>query len=104
VKDIRSLFGHVNLYKKFIRDFSKIAKPLSLLLAEDVLFQFSMECEGEFTMLKEALSTALILCPPLWEEQLELMCDVFDYVVWVVLCRIIDKKGPYNLLCESYIK
>ena len=38
VKDIRSFLGHAGFYRRFIKDFSKIAKPLCKLLAKDVVF------------------------------------------------------------------
>ena len=40
VKDVRSFLGHAGFYRKFIRDFSKITKPLSNLLMKDVKFDF----------------------------------------------------------------
>ena len=46
VKDIRYFLGHVGFYRRFIRDFSKIARPLTNLLAEDVPFIFDDKCSG----------------------------------------------------------
>ena len=40
VKAIRSFLGHAGFYRRFIKDFSRIAKPLTNLLAEDVPFHF----------------------------------------------------------------
>ena len=40
VKDIRKFLGHVGFYKRFIKDFSKIAKPLCKLLTKEVVFKF----------------------------------------------------------------
>ncbi|RTK65733.1 hypothetical protein DRJ84_14965, partial [Enterococcus faecalis] len=44
VKAIRSFLGHAGFYRRFIKDFSKIAKPLSNLLAADTPFIFDKEC------------------------------------------------------------
>ena len=44
VKGIRSLLGHAGFYRRFIKDFSKIAKPLSNLLNKDTAFIFDEEC------------------------------------------------------------
>ena len=41
VKDIRSFLGHTGFYRRFIRDFSAIARPLCNLLAKDVTFEWS---------------------------------------------------------------
>jgi len=76
----------------FIKDFSKVAKPLFLLLAKDAPFHFSKECEPAFVALKEVLTTIPILHPPVWEEPFELMCDASDYAIGVVLGKMIDKK------------
>ena len=40
VKEVRSFLGHAGFYRRFIKNFSKIAKPLSNLLAKDVPFYF----------------------------------------------------------------
>ena len=84
VKDIRSFLGHVRFYKRFIQDFSKIAKPLTNLLAKDVPFDFVEECLRAFNRLKEALTSAPILHLPIWGEPFELMYDASDYAVGVV--------------------
>jgi len=44
VKDIRSFLRHASFYRRFIKDFSKIARPLTNLLANDVSFTFDAEC------------------------------------------------------------
>jgi len=44
VNDIRSFLGHAGFYWTFIKDFSKIARPLTNLLAKDVSFTFDIDC------------------------------------------------------------
>ena len=61
VKGIRSFLGHAGFYRHFIKDFSKIAKPLTNLLSKEVPFQFNDDCLNAFLRLKEALITALVL-------------------------------------------
>jgi len=85
VKAIRSFLGHADFYRRFIRDFSRIVKPLTNLLAKDVPFHFSNECHVAFIKLKEALTSALVLHPPIWGDPFELMSDASDYAVGVVL-------------------
>ena len=48
MKDIRSFLGHVGFYRKFIKDCSKIARPLTNLLAKNVSFTFNAECMNSF--------------------------------------------------------
>ena len=71
MKEVQSFLGYANFYCHFIKDFSKITKPLSNLLAKDVPFHFSEECHEPFSKLKEALTFALILHPPIWGERID---------------------------------
>ena len=44
VKGIRSFLGHAGFYRRFIKDFSKIARPMTQLLEKDATFVFSSDC------------------------------------------------------------
>jgi len=59
VKGIHSFLGHARFYRRFIKDFSKIAKPLSNLLNKEVVFVFNEECLEAFNTLKAKLVSAL---------------------------------------------
>jgi len=85
VKGVRSFLGHVGFYRRFIKDFSKIAKPLSNLLNKDKSFLFDDECLNAFETLKERLTSAPIITAPNWNFNFELMCDASDYAVGAVL-------------------
>ena len=89
VKGIRSFLGHAGFYRRFIANFSQIARPL---LAKDVPFQFTDECHKAFVTLKKALISAPIIQPPDWKLPFEIMCDASDYVVGAVLGQTKDKK------------
>ena len=58
-----------------------------------MLFHFSKECFKAFFKLKEALTVAPILYPPICGEPFELMCDASDYAIGVVLGQHVDKKS-----------
>jgi hypothetical protein len=85
VKSLRSLLGHAEFYKRFIKDFSKITKPLTQLLQKNVAFDFDEKCLATFRTLKSALVCAPIIQPPDWSQPFEIMCDASDYAVGVVL-------------------
>ena len=51
VKGIRSFLGHAGFYRRFIKDFSKIARPLTKLLEKDITFEFDDECHKAFEIL-----------------------------------------------------
>jgi len=65
VKEVRSFLEHAGFYHCFIRDFNKIVKPLSNMLAKDVPFNFSKEYLVAFSKIKEALTSAPVLHPPI---------------------------------------
>ncbi|KAJ0513385.1 putative nucleotidyltransferase, Ribonuclease H [Helianthus annuus] len=85
VKSIRSFLGHAGFYRRFIRDFSKIARPMTQLLEKDRPFVFDAECTRAFELLKERLVTAPILVAPDWSLPFEVMCDASDSAVGAVL-------------------
>ena len=83
--------GHAGFYRRFIKDFSKIVRPLSNMLNKDVVFKFDEECSATFQTLKNKLTTAAVMIAPDWSKEFELMCDVSDYAVGVVLGQRRDK-------------
>nr|GFA90768.1 reverse transcriptase domain-containing protein [Tanacetum cinerariifolium] len=91
VKGIRSFLGHAGFYRRFIKDFSKISRPMTHLLEKNSPFIFSNECIQAFRTLKDKLTEAPILIAPNWDQPFELMCDASDYTVGAVLGQIIEK-------------
>ncbi|CAA6672602.1 unnamed protein product [Spirodela intermedia] len=71
VKQIRSFLGHAGYYRKFIQDFSKISKPLTMLLSKDVPFNFDEKCFESFSEIKRLLTEAPILQAPDWSFPLK---------------------------------
>ncbi|CAM8892938.1 unnamed protein product [Rhodiola kirilowii] len=84
--------GHAGFYRRFIEDFSKIAKPLTDLLCQDAKFNFDESCFNAFHNLKYALTFAPVVQPPNWELPFELMRDASDFTMGAVLGQCIDKK------------
>ena len=64
VKEIRSFLGLVGYYRRFIPEFSRIAKPMTELLKKGVKFHWSDKCEEDFRTLKKLLTSAPILAQP----------------------------------------
>ena len=91
VRDIRSFSGHAGFYRRFIKDFSAIARPLCNLLAKDVPFAWSQACEAAFD--KTMLVSPPIMRSPNWDLPFEIMCDASDYVIGAVLGQREDKKA-----------
>ncbi|XP_021715734.1 uncharacterized protein LOC110683650 [Chenopodium quinoa] len=92
VKGVRSFLGHAGLYRRFIKDFSLIAKPLNDLLQKDVEFIFDDKCLKAFDKLKKALISTPIVQAPRWDLPFELMCDASDWAIGGVLGQRVEKK------------
>jgi hypothetical protein len=91
VKSLRSFLGHAGFYRRFIKDFSKITKPLTHLFQKNVAFGFDEKCLAAFRTLKSALVSAVIIQPQDWSQPFKIMCDTSDYAVGAVLGQ--RKKG-----------
>ncbi|KAA0047868.1 Integrase, catalytic core [Cucumis melo var. makuwa] len=85
VKPLRRFLKHGGFYKRFIRGFFQITKPLSNLLCTNQPYNFDEKCNQTYQTLKDALTSAPILITPDWSQQFELMCDVSDVTVGAML-------------------
>jgi len=92
IKGIRGFLSHAGFYRRFIKDFSQITRPLTSLLAKDAPFEFTDECHKAFEKIKAALISAPIIQPPDWRLPFEIMCDASDYAVGAILGQTKDKK------------
>ncbi|GJR84672.1 reverse transcriptase domain-containing protein [Tanacetum coccineum] len=84
VKGVRSFLGHAGFYRRFIQDFSKIARPMTHLL-ERTLHYFFWKSVSDSLPLKRKLTEAPILIAPDWDLPFELMCDASDFAIGAVL-------------------
>ena len=85
VKGIRSFLGHAGFYRRFIRDFLKIARPLCRLFEKDTKFNFDESCQSSFKEIKSRLVEAPIMATLDWNNEFEIMCDASDYAMGAVL-------------------
>ncbi|GJR35666.1 reverse transcriptase domain-containing protein [Tanacetum coccineum] len=85
LKTLEVFLGHAGFYRRFIKDFSKIARPLTKLLEKDTPFEFNDECDKAFNSLKEKLTCTRVIMSLNWNIPFELMCDASEFVVGAVL-------------------
>ena len=85
VKVVRQFLGHAGFYRRFIKEFSKIAKAICELLVKDAKFIWDERCQKSFEELKLHLTTAPIVRAPKWQLPFEVMCDASDFSIRVVL-------------------
>jgi hypothetical protein len=75
VSEIQSFLGLVGYYQRFIKDFSKIAKPMMKLLEKNKAFEWTEECQTSFEELKKCLTSAPVLVLLDLTKKLDIYCD-----------------------------
>jgi hypothetical protein len=75
VHQIRSFLGLAGYYRRFIPDFSRIAKPMTELLKKGVKFSWNQKCEDAFDTLRDHLTTAPVLAQPDVSKSFDIYCD-----------------------------
>ena len=93
VKAVRQFLGHAGFYKRFIKDFSKIAKPLYKILEKDVKFTWDEDCQRSFEELKSHLTIAPIVRALNWKLPFEVMCDASDLAIGAISDK--EKMGNH---------
>ena len=87
VKDVQSFIGLAGYYRKFIENFSQIAKPLTKLTKKTEIFEWKNEQQIAFENLKEKLMTAPVLKYPDFNEEFNVTTDASDYAIGAVLSQ-----------------
>jgi hypothetical protein len=75
IRQIRSFLGLAGYYRRFIQDFSRIAKPMTELLRKGVKYEWSQKCEDAFHILRQHLTTTPVLAQPDNTKPFEVYCD-----------------------------
>ncbi|RDX64782.1 Retrovirus-related Pol polyprotein, partial [Mucuna pruriens] len=101
IREVRSFLGHADFYRRFIKDYSKLALPLSTLLQKDVEFNFDQPCIEAFQELKSRLTSAPILQAPNWDLPFELMCDASNSALGAVLGQRAGVGQPTHVIAYA---
>ncbi|GKC68877.1 reverse transcriptase domain-containing protein [Tanacetum coccineum] len=81
IKGVWSFLGYAGFYRRFIKDFSKISRPMTHLLEKNTPFIFSDDCIQAFQTLKKKLTEAPILIAPDWDLPFEFICDASNFAI-----------------------
>ena len=92
VKEVRSFLGLCSYYRRFIAEYSHIAKPLTRLTEKNYKFNWTHECSEAFEKLKQQLTTAPVLAHPDFKKPFILDTDASDLAIGSVLSQKIDGK------------
>ena len=104
VKDVRSFLGFANFYRKFIGDYSNIARPLLDLTKKDTPWNWNNSCQNAFNRLKNCFLTKPILHLPDTSKPFAITTDASKYASGGVLLQA-DSNGewhPCSYLSQSF--
>jgi len=104
VRDVQSFIGLAGYYRKFIKDFSKIAKPLTILTKKETRFEWTTEQQKAFDILKEKLTTAPVLHYPDFTRQFIIATDASDYAIGAGTVASAGRPRPAYRLRKQNIK
>lgn len=92
VKHVQAFLGLANFYRRFIKDFAKVARPLTILTCKDVQWKWEEQQEKAFQGLKDAFTTAPILQIPNDTAPYRLETDSSDFATGAVLEQLGEDK------------
>jgi O-acetyl-ADP-ribose deacetylase (regulator of RNase III) len=86
-KEVKSFLGLAGYYRKFVKDFSQISKPLTSLLKKEARFEWSDMCQNSFEQLKEILTTEPLLQHPDFTQPFLITTDASNSAIGAVLSQ-----------------
>jgi len=85
MKDVRKFLGLANYYRRFIKDFARVARPINMLTRKDVKWQWGVEQQKAFNKLKKVFTTKPVLAALDLDKEFRVEADVSNYATGGVL-------------------
>ena len=89
---VHSFLGLANFYRRFIKDYAQVARPLNDLTKKDQAFEWKELQQTAFDTLKQRCTTAPVLAFPDIDKQFHLETDALDFTTSTVLSILKDEK------------
>ena len=101
VKQVRAFLGLCSYYRRFIRDFANIAQPINLLLHNDVVFNWTPQCQSSFESLKSALTCYPIVRVPDFTKQFIVYADASTHALGAILSQVFEDGNEHVIAYSS---
>jgi dUTPase len=92
IKDVRSFVSLASYYRRFVKNFAQVTKPLTQMLEKGKEFHWSMDCQHAFDVVKEKLGKETKLQLPDFSKPFRLACDASGVAIGAVLSQL-DEDG-----------
>jgi len=92
VKDVQKFLGLANYYRRFVKDFTEIARPMHRLVRKQERWNWGSEQEEAFKRLKEIFTLEPVLAAPDLDKEMRVEVDVSDYATGGVLSMKCEDK------------
>ena len=103
MKDVRKFLGLANYYRRFIKNFTRVTRPMNTLTRKNIKWQWEKEQQQAFDKLKEIFTTRPVLAAPDLDKEFRVEADASNYATrGVLLMKCSDKlERPVAFISKS---